>query len=104
MTDMGRRERYFIGSLLSRQALYAYAAGSGITTPILLSLYALEGVQPQMQLWLPSPKQSYGLSLDLLGATVFARGLLKGLYGIAAELRRYRGHHAGQVLSVAREP
>lgn len=35
------------------------------------------------------PNQSYGLSLDLLGATVLARGLLKGPYGIAAESGQY---------------
>lgn len=35
------------------------------------------------------PNQLYGLSLDLLGATVLARGLLKGPYGIAAESGQY---------------
>lgn len=35
------------------------------------------------------PNQSYGLALDLLGATVLARGLLKGPYGIAAESGQY---------------
>ena len=47
---MGRRERYFIGSLFSRQAIYAYAIGSGITTALLLTLFALEGIRPQMRL------------------------------------------------------
>lgn len=35
------------------------------------------------------PNQSYGLALDLFGATVLARGLLKGPYGIAAESGQY---------------
>lgn len=47
---MGRRERYFIGSLLSRQAIYAYAIGSSITTALLLALFALEGVRPRTRL------------------------------------------------------
>lgn len=47
---MGRRERYFIGSLFSRQALYAYAIGSGATTALLLTVFTLKGIQPQMRL------------------------------------------------------
>lgn len=35
------------------------------------------------------PNQSYGLSLDLFGALVLARGLLKGPYDIAAESGQY---------------
>lgn len=54
--DMGRRDRYFVGSLFSRQALYAYGIGSGITTTILLVTFALQGVRPQMRLidWRPT--------------------------------------------------
>lgn len=35
------------------------------------------------------PDQTYGLSLDLFGAVVLARGLLKGPYGIASESAQY---------------
>lgn len=35
------------------------------------------------------PNQGYGLSVDLLGAIVLARGLLKGPYGIASESAQY---------------
>ncbi|WEL18886.1 hypothetical protein SVXHr_2743 [Halorhabdus sp. SVX81] len=35
------------------------------------------------------PNQSYGLTLDLFGAIVLARGLLKGPYGMAAESGEY---------------
>lgn len=47
---MGRRERYFIGSLFSRQAVYAYAVGSAVTTMLLLTTFALERIQPRQRL------------------------------------------------------
>ena len=42
-----RFEKYFVGSLFSRQAIYAYGSGSVLTTVLWLLWFALNNVWPE---------------------------------------------------------